>query len=702
MTARRFHNLGLCVIPLKPRSKEADCAWKQFQTQRPTDEQIALWDQRHAPGNFGIVLGEVSGLIVIESDTPQAEAWCVANLDYTPMATKSARGLHRYFRPPAEVDPADIPATLTAGGLNIEIKRGGQYVVAPGSIHPSGHVYTEVEPWPENLDGVPELRLALIWDSLSGKATSRAESIPTTVSEGGRNTTLFREGSRLRRLGLDEAEIAKTLAVLNESRCTPPLTQAEVESIAHSCAKYEPAEDLFPTSETGDAEFLAKVYGDCVRFDHLTKGWLLYREHHWAEQTTGDVFRLALDAIRARQMAATKSVGDVRTKRLKWAADGEARRRQTNMLAIAQNILPIADAGDSWNTQTHLLGVRNGVVDLRSGLLRPGCPEDRITLVSPITFDPNVSTALWRQFILDICNGDAELAEYLQQVFGYILTGETSEQCFWIFYGEGSNGKSTLLETVTRHVLPNHSWSMTFPSAKWSESMSEYQKAQLVGRRVIVSKENEQTQNLNTEFIKSLTGDETIAARHPYGRPFNFTPVAKFVLAVNHKPKILDETHGMWRRVRLVPFQRTFEVNPAFAESLIAERQSVLTWAVEGAVRYYAAGRLATPKSVLAATAEYRQESDALAEFFTDCCAFGPTMRTKAKPLFDALQAWYERQQTPHVERISQKELGRRIAADNRFSVGPGKGSERFTVIYSGVALVERDLIERGMPDGAM
>ena len=81
------------------------------------------------------------------------------------------------------------------------------------------------------------------------------------------------------------------------------------------------------------------------------------------------------------------------------------------MLALAQNILPIADAGESWNTQTHLLGVRNGVVDLKTGVLRPGCPEDRITLVSPVTFDPNVSTALWRQFILDICDGEAELLE---------------------------------------------------------------------------------------------------------------------------------------------------------------------------------------------------------------------------------------------------------------------------------------------------
>ena len=144
---------------------------------------------------------------------------------------------------------------------------------------------------------------------------------------------------------------------------------------------------------------------------------------------------------------------------------------------------------------------------------------------------------------------------------------------------------------------------MNFPSARWSESMSDYNKAQLVGRRLVVSKEVDQAQQLNAEFIKSLTGDEALSARHPYGRPFNFTPVAKFIMAVNHKPAIRDESHGMWRRVRLVPFTRTFPLNPGFAERLAAEAPGALTWAVEGAVRYYAEG-LKTPNSVRAATEE--------------------------------------------------------------------------------------------------
>jgi putative DNA primase/helicase len=167
--------------------------------------------------------------------------------------------------------------------------------------------------------------------------------------------------------------------------------------------------------------------------------------------------------------------------------------------------------------------------------------------------------------------------------------------------------------------------------------MSEYQRAELVGRRLVVAKENEQAKHLNTEFIKSLTGGETISARHPYGRPFNFKPVAKFFLGVNHKPIIRDDTHGMWRRIRLVPFVRTFPVNPGFAEALIEHRASVLAWAVRGPVRYYREG-LQAPESVLAATKLYQRDSNALTPFLEDRCVVGRS--TPRSPTFSPSRAW--------------------------------------------------------------
>src|SRR5439155_98614 len=100
----------------------------------------------------------------------------------------------------------------------------------------------------------------------------------------------------------------------------------------------------------GDAEFFAACFGEKVRFDHRRGHYLLFQEHHWAPQATGEVHRLALEAIRARQVAALRiTETEERKRHVSWALKGEERRRQTNLLALAQNIEHIADAGDGWD-----------------------------------------------------------------------------------------------------------------------------------------------------------------------------------------------------------------------------------------------------------------------------------------------------------------------------------------------------------------
>ena len=150
----------------------------------------------------------------------------------------------------------------------------------------------------------------------------------------------------------------------------------------------------------------------------------------------------------------------------------------------------------------------------------------------------------------------------MQRVIGCALTGLTEEQVFWILWGDGANGKNTLMECLMNAVFgQDYAWTMPFPTAGWSNAMSEYQRACLVGQRLVAANEVAQGGQLNEEFVKSLTGGDTMNARHPYGLPFQFVPSAKLFLRVNEKPVIRDESHGMWRRVKLVPFTQTFEVD---------------------------------------------------------------------------------------------------------------------------------------------
>ena len=238
--AHTLRALGLSIIPLKPRSKEPDTdalpvgSWKPYQRQPPTSEDIVRWFGNGAERNAGIVTGRVSEVVVIESDTTEAESWCATHLPKTPMMTRSARGVHRYYRHPG-VD--GIPAFLEpGGGLKIEVKRDGQYVVAPGSVHPSGHVYTVVEKWPDALEAVPML-------------PQRVGAGSGEFDDGQRNNALTKMAGRLRRQGYSLDEIEALLLVANQTRCRPPIKdEGEVRKIARSVARYDAGELAEPAS----------------------------------------------------------------------------------------------------------------------------------------------------------------------------------------------------------------------------------------------------------------------------------------------------------------------------------------------------------------------------------------------------------------------------------------------------------------------
>ena len=196
-------------------------------------------------------------------------------------------------------------------------------------------------------------------------------------------------------------------------------------------------------------------------------------------------------------------------------------------------------------------------------------------------------------------------------------------------------------------------WSMPFPSASWSDAISEYQRAELVGRRFVTTSELSKQKELNAELVKSLTGSDRINARRVRERPINFVPMAKFFLAVNDPPVIEDTSVGMWRRVKLVPFLQSFAVNPNFGASLLAELPGILTWAVEGCVEWQRDG-IQHPECVVAATAEYQEDSDPFRRFVNEQCVMGADCSAGATELHKKFQGWSEFE-------MSQRAFGKRL-----------------------------------------
>ena len=401
----------------------------------------------------------------------------------------------------------------------------------------------------------------------------------------------------------------------------------------------------YPGTDAGNAEFFASRYKDRVRFDHRRRLWFVWREHWWAPDSNGEVRRLAKEAARSRLAAAVKIPGDIKRKEaVKWGMQSESRYRLDAAIAMAQVEPPLADAGTHWNIDPWRLGVANGVVDLRTGRLRKGRQSDRITFHSDIPFALKAECPRWLQFLDEVFDADKELIEYVQRAVGYSLTGDRREQCLFLCWGEGANGKSTFLE-VLRDVLGDYAHNLPFSAFEMKARASiPNDVASIVGRRLVTAVETDESTRLNEARVKALTGSDPVTARFLYGEFFDFHPVAKFWLAFNHKPLVSDDSHGFWRRVRLIPFEHVFqgkEEDKRLIEKLKAEADGILPWAVDGALKWQKQG-LGAPPAVKKATEEYREESDPLNEFIDECCVVESDAQVAAAELWAAYQRWSE------------------------------------------------------------
>ena len=441
----------------------------------------------------------------------------------------------------------------------------------------------------------------------------------------------------------------------------------------------------FPRSDAGNAEYFASLYENQLRYDHKRKRWLAWAGNWWIQDVDGLVNRLAKRAARLRLRDAANLEGkDDRQHEAEWALTSESRPRLEATVKLAQSEKPLADPGMGWDSDAYLLGVANGVVDLRTGMLREGRPSDCITLHTNVPFNPTAKCPRWEQFLSEIFNNDAELVDFIYRAIGYSLTGDTREQCLFLCYGEGANGKTTLFEAL-RYVLGDYAGNTPFSTLELKGRASiPNDVAALVGKRFVTAAETNEAVRLNEARVKALTGSDPIPARFLYGEWFNIRWTAKFWLAFNHKPLVSDDSYGFWRRIRLIPFPRKFaeeEADKELLSNLQAEAQGILAWAVRGCLAWQVHG-LKPPTVVKDATQNYREESDSLEEFITERCIVEEEARTPKGRLWEEYQRWVK-ENGLHCP-LDRKGLSERL--EQRGYEGVRVGHER-TRCWKGLAL---------------
>ena len=477
------------------------------------------------------------------------------------------------------------------------------------------------------------------------KKSKKRKGTKAKLPQGERSAGLVSLGGSLRRKGAGHDELFAALHAANHSRCDPPLDEDEVVAIVDSLLRYDPASPLLVLNLTdaGNAERFRAHAGDRFGYVHAQGSWLHYDGSRWQRDGSGQAVRAALDTLRTMADEADKvSDTEHRGELLKHALDSESSARLSAMLTLGQAMLPVA--AEQLDRDPNLLNVTNGTLDLRTGQLRPHDRDDWITRLAPVPYDSDATCPRWEAFLHRVMDDNERLIAFLQRAVGYSLTGHTNEQILLLMYGVGANGKSTFLETL-RALLADYSAITDFTTfLKRDSEGARNDLARLVGTRFVSAVEAEAGKPLAEALVKQLTGGDTITARFLFKEFFDFRPQFKIWLAANHKPGIRGNDHGIWRRIRLVPFTVTIpepERDPLLTQKLAEELPGILAWAVRGCLDWREQG-LGVPQEIRAATASYQEEMDLFGGFLDEGCVADPSAQVTAKELYASYKAWAE------------------------------------------------------------
>jgi len=316
----------------------------------------------------------------------------------------------------------------------------------------------------------------------------------------------------------------------------------------------------------------------------------------------------------------------------------------------------IAITSDDWDSDPWLLPVRNGVYNLKTFTFRPSTPDDLFCKFAPTDFIDGEEAPHFTAFLLSSLDGKTDLVRYVQKVLGSAIVGNSKQQEFYVFYGEGRNGKGTTFETV-KDVMgplvdPIRSELITESRFEGNSKGADPELLDMQGLRIVWASETKQGAKLNIEKIKRFTGTDTLKGRLNYSNEIvSFQPSHTLLLLTNHKPRVGSNEYALWQRLRLIPFLLSFVDNPTqpherkrdvdLPERLLTERSGILNWLIEGCRLWQLEG-LEPPAEVTAATDDYQSNED-LAQAFLDArCEVAAWASVGAGELHEEFTSWFQ------------------------------------------------------------
>jgi len=362
-------------------------------------------------------------------------------------------------------------------------------------------------------------------------------------------------------------------------------------------------------------------------------------------------------------------------------------RKRDSVFKMACDDKSITVRPDQWDGSNAkmLLNCPAGTINLRTGEMHAPQQTDYITKMAKVS-PALIPTPHWDRFLNEACNSDEALISYIQRVFGYCLTGDTSEQTLFFCHGPTGTGKSVITNAIS-YAMGEYRYDTsegTFSSSSFDRHTQDI--ARLANARFVTAQETEAGGRWNESRIKRLTGQDRITARLMRQNDFEYTPQMKIFIIGNHKPSLSNVDDAIRRRFHLIPFTSQVpkeRMNRQLGDLLEKEAPGILHWMIQGCVEWQRIG-LSPPQSVIAATDKYLHEEDHIASWMDECCEFRADVWTKTSDLYTSWRRWAA---TAEVLGCAKNVFGQYIDMRSdalkitklRRSSGPG---------YNGIALI--------------
>jgi putative DNA primase/helicase len=570
--ARYYKELGFAPIPVVYGEKL--CTIPDWPNLLIEADQIPRYFNEDRL-NIGILLGKPSGgLVDIDLDCEEAIALAPFILPETEMifgreSRPRSHWIYKTLDNPGRREAFTAPDRT---GTLLEIRGEGSFTIFPGSVHPSG------EQVRFDRDGEPAV---LSLDELRASARQLAAAclLLRCWREGQRHDLALAVAGALLSGGVDRNVVTRLIDAVaraagdnevqdrfrcvedtaKQLECGGPVTgRTELATLMGErdadqfCgwlgvrkkigAVYRSGQAVeltaafggpVPHTDLANAERFSARYGHIVRYCHTLRGWFVWDGRHWKLDDDGEIARLAQSTVRDMAIQAA----DNKDKEgLGWAARSHDFQRLRNMVVVARSQCSVRQKefdADPWK-----LNCLSGVIDLKSGELRPHEPALLMRKLAPVAFDRHAECPLFRCFLDRIFDGDQELIAFVQRAAGYSLTGRTSEQCLFLLVGRGANGKSTLIG-LFQGLLGDYAQQTPMDSLMTSKAGGiPNDIARLEGARFVAAVEAEAGQRIAEAKVKQLTGSDRIAARYLYGEHFEFISQFKIFLGTNRLPEV--------------------------------------------------------------------------------------------------------------------------------------------------------------------